>query len=268
MSEYTIACVSCGKDSVVIPHECIRRGERLDEVVMYDTGMEFQAIYDTWAELVRFLDANGIKHTVLKPDYDFRWNMLERPVNVGKPNEHRGYSWCGGVCRWGTTDKNLVMDRYAESKNATVLVGIAADEISRLDKSIKSYKRHPLIEWGMKESDCLALAYDLGYEWREYGAKTEDGTIRLYDILDRVSCWCCANKNLKELRNIYRYLPKYWEQLKDLQANTCRPMKGLGKSVFDLERRFDLEVEYQAAGLNIRSKAFFADLQGKVVANG
>lgn len=105
MSQYTIACVSSGKDSLVIPHECVRRGERLDEVVMYDTGMEFQAIYDTWAQLVRFLDANGIKHTVLKPDYDFRWNMLERPVNVGKPNEHLGYSWCGGVCRWGTTDK-------------------------------------------------------------------------------------------------------------------------------------------------------------------
>ena len=154
MTPYTIACVSSGKDSLVIPHECVRRGERLDEVVMYDTGMEFQAIYDTWAQLCRFLDANGIKHTVLKPEYDFRWNMLERPVNVGKPNEHLGYSWCGGVCRWGTTDKNVAMDRYAEARNATVLVGIAADEKWRLDKAIKPYKRHPLIDWGMTEAGC------------------------------------------------------------------------------------------------------------------
>ena len=45
MSQYTIASVSCGKDSLVIPHEYIKRGLRLDEVMMYDTGMEFQAIY-------------------------------------------------------------------------------------------------------------------------------------------------------------------------------------------------------------------------------
>ena len=65
MSQYTIASVSCGKDSLVIPHEYIKRGLRLDEVMMYDTGMEFLAIYDEWAALVKILDENGIKHKVL-----------------------------------------------------------------------------------------------------------------------------------------------------------------------------------------------------------
>lgn len=240
-SKYTIASVSCGKDSLVIPHECIRRGLRLDEVVMYDTGMEFQAIYNTWNTLTKVLDEHGIKHTVLRPDYDFIWQMFERPVNAGKPNEHKGYSWCGGPCRWGTTDKNKALDRYAEERDAIVLIGIAADEEGRLDKKIKPYKRHPLVDWGMTEDDCLAYCYNLGYEWRESGARTDTGTIRLYDILDRVSCWCCANKNLMELRNIYHYLPDYWERLKGLQARTDRPMKGPKKSVFDLEARFRAE---------------------------
>lgn len=73
-----------------------------------------------------------------------------------------------------------------------------------------------------------------GYFWEENG-------FRLYDILDRVSCWCCANKNLKELRNIYTHLPEYWNRLKEIQARTDRPMKGEGKSVFDLEERFRKE---------------------------
>ena len=73
-----------------------------------------------------------------------------------------------------------------------------------------------------------------GYFWEENG-------FRLYDILDRVSCWCCANKNLKELRNIYTHLPDYWDRLKDIQSKTNRPMKGEGKSVFDLEERFKKE---------------------------
>ena len=65
--KYTIANVSCGKDSLAMVEEHIKRGRQLDEVVMYDTGMEFQAIYDTWAKLTARLDEIGIKHTVLCP---------------------------------------------------------------------------------------------------------------------------------------------------------------------------------------------------------
>lgn len=268
MSQYTIASVSCGKDSLVIPHEYIKRGLRLDEVMMYDTGMEFQAIYDEWASLVKILDENGIKHTVLKPEYEFCWQMFERPVNQGKENEHLGYSWCGGTCRWGTADKRTILGKYAEERDAIVLVGIAADEAHRREKEFKPYKRFPLIDWGMSEADCLAYCYERGHEWREHGAATPDGTIRLYDILDRVSCWCCTNKNLDELRNVYHLLPEYWERLKDLQRRTCRPMKGEGKSVFDLETRFKLEDKRAAAGLSIRSREFFRELAGKLEAGG
>jgi len=51
------------------------------------------------------------------------------------------------------------------------------------------------------------------------------GYVDLYEILDRVSCWCCANKNQRELRNIYRYLPDYWKRLEALQDRIERPMK-------------------------------------------
>lgn len=128
-----IASVSFGKDSLAMILLILERGLPLDEVVFYDTGMEFKAIYDT-------------------------------------------------------------RDRV------------------------------------------LPILYDHGFFWEENG-------IRLYDVLDRVSCWCCANKNLKELRNIRTHLPKYWNRLKDIQSRTDRPMKGPGKSVFDLEERFRKEAE-------------------------
>ena len=44
----------------------------------------------------------------------------------------------------------------------------------------------------MTEKDCLKYCYESGFSWDEDG-------IDLYSILDRVSCWCCCNKNLKEL---------------------------------------------------------------------
>lgn len=71
----------------------------------------------------------------------------------------------------------------------------------------------------------------------------------LYSILDRISCWCCCNKNLKELRNIYRYLPNYWQMLRDLQEKIDRPFKGYykgqAKGIFELEERFSSELVNQ-----------------------
>lgn len=66
------------------------------------------------------------------------------------------------------------------------------------------------------------------------------------------------------MRNIYHYLPEYWERLKDLQRKTCRPMKGEGKSVFDLETRFKLEDARTAAGLSIKNRDFFCELTQKL----
>ena len=73
-----------------------------------------------------------------------------------------------------------------------------------------------------------------GFDWKENG-------VYLYKVLDRVSCWCCANKNLKELKNYYKYLPEYWEKLKEYQSKTDRPFKKCG-TIFDLEKRFESEV--------------------------
>ena len=213
----------------------LEEGWSLDEVVFYDTGMEFRAIYDIRDRIRPILEEQGIRYTELRPDYDFEWKMFDKPVN-GRNGFHYGYSWCGGRCRWGTTDKLAVIERYA--KGAIEYVGIAADEKSRLVKERKGSKVFPLAEWGMKEADCLSYCYDRGFTWEEDAGA---GVVRLYDVLDRVSCWCCANKNLRELRNMRYLLPEYWSKLENLQRKTERPMKGAGKSVFELGKRFDKE---------------------------
>lgn len=39
------------------------------------------------------------------------------------------------------------------------------------------------------------------------------------------------------------YLPEYWQRLRGLQSRIDSPMKGVGKSVFELEERFKKEIE-------------------------
>lgn len=205
---YCIASVSWGKDSLAMLHILVRDGYPLDEVVFFDTGMEFDAIYDVRDQTLPFLEEHGIKYTELKPKNPMWCSMFARPVKKKGTNviHKHGYGWCGGPCRWGTTEKNSALDRYAKERNAFVYVGIAADETSRLEKKREPYKLHPLADLGMTEADCLALCMELGYIWEQDG-------VPLYDILDRVSCWCCRNKNLKELRAIHDYLPETFERL-------------------------------------------------------
>lgn len=230
-----VASVSFGKDSLAMLLMLLEEKAPLDEVVFYDTGMEFQAIYNTRDRVLGMLFERGITFSQIRPKYDFEWSMFDRPIKSRKTGEiYHGFSWCGGPCRWHTTEKTAGIRSHIRKnigKDVVEYVGIAADEAHR----VKEGKTYPLIKAGMTEADCLQYCYDRGFFW-------EEGPIRLYDILKRVSCWCCANKNLAELRAMYQHLPEYWKKLRAFQSRTSRPLKGEGKSVFDLKKRFQKEL--------------------------
>lgn len=242
-----ILSFSGGKDSTFLLLELIRRECPLDEVVFFDTGWEFPAMYEHIEKVKKMIGVHGIRFTTLHPDKSFDYWMLDHATK----SEKKGYSWCGGNCRWGTTFKTQALDRNAQlNKDSVVYIGIAADEAVRLEHNIASYKRFPLVEWGVTEAECLHGCYAAGFD---FGG--------MYEHLDRVSCKFCRNKNLKELRNIRKYYPGVWEELKDRQRQTSRPYKGEGKSVFDLEVRFAFEEQRTAQGLSITSREFYSELQ-------
>ena len=217
---WTIASVSWGKDSLAMLHLLIERGKSPDEVVFYDTGAEFDAIYAERDWTLPLLAERGIKYTELRPKEPFFYSMLVRPVRSRATGEvhRRGYGWCGGPCRWGTTEKTRALDRYAKERRATVYVGIAADETRRIGRVRPGWKTLPFVEAGMTEADCLRACYERGHDWYQ-------GNVRLYDVLDRVSCWCCRNKNLKELAAMREYLPDYYGRLVALEEAIGEPMK-------------------------------------------
>lgn len=128
------ASVSFGKDSLAMLFMLIEKQYPLNEVVFYDTGMEFQAIYNTRNKVLPILAAHYIKYTELYPEQSFLWNMFERPVKKRGTNliHQYGYSWCGGTCRWGTSQKLKALKAYTQ--NGIDYVGIAADETHRFEK--------------------------------------------------------------------------------------------------------------------------------------
>lgn len=239
-----VASCSFGKDSLAMVLRLLEENKPLDEVIFFDTGMEFDSIYHNRDRIKELLFQKHIRYTELHSKNSFLYDMFVRPVKYRNPESksypmHYGYEWCGarGV-RWGTSGKlSAIKTHYKEIYGGEEIyeyVGIAVDEPSRIDED--EHKLYPLVDWNMTEKDCLQYCYDNGYDWNENG-------VELYSVLDRVSCWCCQNKNLKELKNIYLYLPEYWQRLRGLQSRIDTPMKGEGKSVFELEERFKKEIE-------------------------
>ena len=246
-----VASVSFGKDSLAALLLLLENEVPLNEVIFYDSGVEFQAIYDIRDRRKPILEQRGVRFTEVEPHAPFLYNILEKPVDSKKNGFHLGYGWCGGPCRWGTGLKTHALDGIASDAEIHY-VGIAADEPERLER-LTAPKCSPLAEAGMTEADCLAYCYQRGVFWEENG-------IRLYDILDRVSCWCCKNKNRKELKAIYQYLPKYWAMLKELQAQIPAPMKPYSRggvpygNVFEMEKVFEAELLAEASAPAVRPK--------------
>lgn len=225
-----IASVSFGKDSLAMLLMLLEKNYNLDEVIFYDTEMEFQAVYNIRDIIKDLLKKLNIKYTELKPAENFLYKMLEKEVHKRDGTIQKGYGLCGGRCRWGTTEKNKTIERYLKEQygqDYKEFIGIAYDETARIEKERNEHKLLPLVDWQMTEKDCLEYCYNKGFYWEENG-------VRLYDVLDRVSCWCCANKNKKELENMRKYLPEYYlkyiELLKKIKENnkkrsTCRQGK-------------------------------------------
>ena len=247
-----ILSFSGGKDSTFLLLELLRRKYPLDEVVFFDTGWEFPAMYDHIEKCMQLCEQSGVRFVTLYPPKDFDYLMFEHMTRKG----NKGYSWCGGNSRWGTAYKTQTLDKYSQqNQGAIVYIGIAADETERLKKERDEYKRFPLAEWGISEAECLRGCYEAGFYWGG-----------MYEHLDRLSCMYCRNKNLKELRNIRKHYPDVWDKLKDCQSKTNLPYKTCGTTIFDLEKRFAFEEERVAQGLSITSRDFHRKLKKRLAA--
>lgn len=222
-----IASVSFGKDSLAMLLILLEQNEPIDEVIFFDTGMEFSSIYQNMNRVKSILDKRGIKFTRLKSDKEFLHLMFDHVVNHRDGTKSCGYKWCGGNCRWFTSEKTRTISKYLKEHYTEYIeyVGIASDEPQR----VREGKLYPLIDKHMTERDCLEYCHSKGFYWYE-------GEHELYEYLDRVSCWCCRNKNLKELENIYRNFKPYWFALCELESRCQMNMKK--KPLRDLEKEW------------------------------
>jgi len=223
-----ILTLSGGKDStallLMILEQCWPI--RITEIVFCDTGKEFPEMY---SHLDKVEEYTQMPITRLVPEKSFDYWMFDHVKTKGKHKGKRGYGWGNGPAKWCTKQvKTWPMEKYLKGKygnDYTELVGIAYDEPDRLDN--QDFKRYPLAEMGITEGQCLKYCYDRGFDWGG-----------LYTRFDRVSCWCCPKKNLRELYMIWSFYPELWKALKEMDSRAWNSFRK-DKSIADLECRFE-----------------------------
>lgn len=264
--EYWVLSLSGGKDSTALALEWLKRHQQdpatypFDEVIYSDTGMEFPAMVEHINRLEQIFTKAGIKFTKLKFKKSFEHLMLEHwpKFRANGKYKNQGYSWPGPQSRWCTSNKTGLLDGYTNrlQKNHKVikLIGLAADEKHRLERKNNQNPnhRHPLIDWGWSEADCLKYCYAAGFDWGG-----------LYEIFPRVSCWCCPLKSLSELRKLRKHYPDLWAKLLDMEHRTWKTFRA-DYSVDQLEIRFAYEEERLAAGLPINNREFMSALRNRL----
>lgn len=249
--ELHVVKFSGGKDSTAMLLRMLEEKKPVDIIIFNDTGMEFPELYDH-IEKVK----TNIKReiTVISSKKTFEWLMFEKPVKRRNGSNIKGLSWPSSQVRWCTAYlkrdiTNAYLKELRKDYEVYEYIGLAADEQYRLERkgNQKPNMRYPLIEWGMTEADCLKYCKDRGYDWGG-----------LYEVMHRVSCWCCPLQRISELRTLYTKFPRLWAKLKEYENATWRTMRA-DYSLDELEVRFNLAEKYEQKGLSIRSRAFLKE---------
>lgn len=255
-----VVSFSGGKDSTAMLLRMLEENMPIDVILFCDTGLEFPEMYDHINKVEAYI---GRKITRLKPEKDFMYLATEH-ARVVKSNKipgvnpgdvTYGYGYPSPFSRWCTSElKVRPIEKYLKKlkKDYDIIqyIGIAYDEQRR-----KRDKMYPLIQWEMTEKDCLQYCYDRGFN---FGG--------LYEIWDRVSCWCCPLQSLDDFRKLKTNRQELWKTLRKMDekiSKTRRPNIQHTKSLLDIERRFEVEEEFLAQGKKLRTKEFFQELKNR-----
>lgn len=216
---------SGGKDSTAMLLKMIEKDMPIDEIIFCDTGKEFPEMYEHIEKVEKYINRPITK---LKSMETFDELMFEHIKTKGKNKGQKGYSWPGTKIRWCTTKlKTQMIEQYLRKYKGEEIIhyiGIALDEPKRIKD-----KKYPLVDFKVTEKECLEYCYSKGFNWNG-----------LYEKFDRLSCWCCPFKSLKELRILRKEYPDLWEQLKEMDKHTYRKFRP-DYTVEELEEKFTKE---------------------------
>ena len=233
---------SGGKDSTYLVLRLHELGIKMADIVYFDTGWEFPHM-DAHIAQVEGIIKQKITRLIPRESFDFLFAQKVRARST--KYSFTGYGWPSASRRWCTGQKQRAMDAYTKALTwkgfalpVIQCIGYAADEPKRVEKHSKTRLsrfqgfEYPMMAWGVTEAQALEYCKERGLFW--------DG---LYDIFDRVSCWCCPLGGISRAEKVYHHFPELWQRMLEMESWLPEQYRSYaGKhTVSDLDRRFSEE---------------------------
>lgn len=171
----------------------------------------------------------GIKTEVIVPSetvVDWFYRKRTRGKNVGKI-----YGWpCLRGCYVSSNIKLAAIRKWRKAQGEfTEILGIACDEVDRIEKDIMKGKRLILCENGITERDAALLC------------KKADLLSPLYSFdRQRSGCWFCPLQRTSQLKELRKNYPDLWKMMLDMDKDSPFSFKPKG-SVQKYEQKFSIE---------------------------
>lgn len=228
MNKKNIVSFSGGKDSTTMLLMMIEKNMRIDEIIFADNGVEFPETYKHIDKVENYI-SRKIKRVSAK------YNYVYYATQYKKENGGIGFGWANIKHRRCTGIKISTINKYLKNKygdeDYTQYIGIAFDEKKRIKPNKKEKKAYPLVEWEITEKGCLEYCYNKGFTWNG-----------LYEIFDRVSCYCCPFKKIRELKSIYEIFPELWNKIKKIDKGCYNDFRS-DYTLDQLEQKFKNEIQ-------------------------
>lgn len=203
-----IVSLSGGADSSAVLLWMINNNYPIDRVVYIETTKDFQEVYDNLATL------QSLIHPIKIESYSFDFDFYFRKYGWAR----QGSRWCTREkvntferAVYGIDRKGLAPGRYS---NTIEYHGIHKDEEYRKSNFLYRHVRYPLIKANFSAEDTVSYCYDHGLF---FGG--------LYEILPRLSCFCCPLATSGQFQFIHDHRPALWREVLTMHTQSPYPFK-------------------------------------------
>lgn len=168
----------------------------------------------------------GIETAIVQADYSYCDIFFRKFQKGTKQGRIYGFPFLRGPWCNSQLKVEPIRKWKKQAGGYQSVVGIAADEVKRINKKTENGNLLPLARYGITEAEAFSICQREGILSPAYNGGRK-----------RLGCWFCHNQRISELRRLRRKYPELWEKLLALDA--VSPVRFTQRcSVADFDRRF------------------------------
>ncbi len=226
-----IVSFSGGKDSTAMLLKLIEQNRQIDEIIFCDTGLEFPEIINHIKKVEQYINR---KITIVKPEKDFEYYLLNHIKTKGKNKGKAGFGWPFTTLRWCNAflKRDPIKNYYKKYKDINIIqyIRISYDEHKRVKENPNII--YPLVELKITDAEAYNYCLEKGFDWEG-----------LYNRMPRTGCYLCPLQRINTLKILYIHYPELWANMKRLDKLCIEQLNRQFRKDYNIE---ELEIKFKA----------------------